>query len=133
MPQGHQFKFLVENADPLALHEWIRSESTNLPASKVDPTKMDATRRWGLTLACNCQLNNIRIRITNEGDPGDTQAWYRQPVSLEVIVSLSLKLKDPELFGAAITMDPVRLSLAAWKEIGSLMDLPSFLSSYRKW
>ena len=131
IPEGHRFKFLVENAEPLQIDEWLGSEYVSL--SNMDSIKMDSTRRWGVLLACKTRLDNIRHWTTHEWNRTDSEAWCRQAQSLLVIVRICLKIRDTEAFGAAITMDPMMLSVAGWKEIGSTMELAKFVTSYRKW
>ena len=126
MPEGHRFKFLAENADPQALHEWIEAEVADLHLSGVDLTKMNKTKLWGLELACKTQLNNISRLIASDKKRRCPRAWYWQ--TLDPILCVSLRLRDPDLFGHAVTLHPSRLSLSKWEEIGSTMELADFMS-----
>ena len=131
MPEGHKFRFLIDKAEPPAIHEWLLTESADL--TKVVSIKADATRRWGLALACKTQLNHIRRFIAHEWKRGDSEGWFLQAKFLRVIIRVSLKLRDSDLFGSAITMDPMLISVAAWKEVGSTMEIRQSLLPYRKW
>ena len=126
MPQGHRFKFLNENVDPLTLQEWIESESADFQLPEGDPTKMEKRKLWGLAQACKSQLNNIYTWLTSNLNGRDPDEWYRQSHTLEAIVRVSIMLRDPVLFGEAITLNPAMLSLVKWEEIGCTIDLTNF-------
>ena len=131
MPAGYQFQFMAENMKPISLHHWLISESANLSTTEVNPTEKEATRRWGIALTCKYQLASVRSWMNRNGR--DSGQWWVQAKVLEVVVTVSLKLRDSDLFGAAITTNPMMISLEEWKTIGSTMELAKFRSSYRKW
>ena len=130
MPEGYRFKFLTENANSQALHEWIKAQLTDLQPSRLHLTGTDTNVRWGLTLACKTQLTSIDTWIASGLDRENPEAWNRRSNQLEAIVSASLRLGDPDLFGKAINLNPRMLSLTEWIEVGNTMELASF-SSYR--
>ena len=129
MPEGFRFRFLTENADPQALHDWIKAESANLRQSETDLSGPDPNARWGLALACKTQLNNITTCFAGELDKGDPTVATRYSDMLGAVVCASLRLQDPELFQMAVTLNPKMLFLTMWEEIGSMMD-PVQFSSY---
>ena len=131
LPKGHQFKFLAKIAEPSDLNGWIKTESANLSAPE-DPAT-DASRRSAMTLACNLQLENLRRWVANGRKHGDSEAWVRQTKLLDEVIDASLDLRDSNIFGSAIIMDPMMIGVAQWKQIGRKMDLVNFRSSYRKW
>lgn len=131
MPEGYRFKFLTENANSQALHEWIKTQSTGLLPPRLDLTGTDTNVRWGLTLACKTQLKNIDTWIASGLDRGNPEAWDRRSNQLEAIVRASLRLGDPDLVEKAITLNPKMLPLTGWIEVGKMMELANF-SSYRK-
>ena len=131
LPKGHQFQFLAETAEPLPLSDWIQAESGNLSAPEEIATGV--TRPWGVTIACQIQLNHIRRWMVNERKHGDSDAWVQQTKILNVVIDASLDLGNSDLFGSAMTVEPLMISLGQWKQIGRKMDLVNFRSSYRKW
>lgn len=130
MPEGYRFKFLTENANSQALHEWIKQQSTDIQPSRLDLTGTDTNVRWGLTLACKTQLKNIDTWIDSGSDRGNPEAWVRRSNQLEAIVRASLRLRDPDLFEKAINLNPRMLPLTKWIEVGHTIELANF-PSYR--
>ena len=133
MPGAQDFDFMVEIANPEGLHNWIMSESALLSASGVDATEVEADRRRGLRTACKIQFHNIRRWVETKGKLVNTKGWYQQAKFLELVLVVSLKVRDSELFGDAILSGPEMLSLASWKMIGVAMNGADFSPSYRKW
>lgn len=130
MPEGYRFRFLTENADLQALHDWIKEQSAELQLSENDLTGADPNVRWGLTLACKTQLNNISTSFASKLGQGDPTVVSRYSEMLGAVVCASLRLQDPELFQMAVTHNPRMLPLTVWEEIGRQMDLAQS-SSYR--
>ena len=128
MPQGCKFKFLTENLDPQELHEWITTQTADLQQSGLDRAATDQNVRWGLAQACKTQLNNIATWIAQDLCDKKPQMRNQQTSMLEAVVCGSLRLRDPGLFGKAITLDPYMLPLTKWEEVGSMMELTNFLS-----
>lgn len=128
MPEGYRFRFLTENADLQALHDWIKEQSAELQLSENDLTGTDPNVRWGLTLACKTQLNNISTSFASKLGQGDPVTRYSE--MLGAVVCASLRLQDPELFQMAVTHNPRMLPLTVWEEIGRQVDLAQS-SSYR--
>ncbi len=139
MPEGHRFKFLTDNADPQALHDWIKIQLADLQPSQVTLAGSDTDTRsdlagtdpnvhWGLALACKTQLNNIAIWFASDPNRVDPDQSKRQSQMLEAVVCASLRLRNPDLFERAVTWYPRMLSLTNWEEVGSMMDLADFLS-----
>ena len=128
MPEGHRFQFLTENADPQALHEWIKTQSTDLQLSAGDLTGTGTNGRWGLIFACKTQLNNIRTWVAGALNGGTPEAWDWQSTQLEAIICASLMIRSPDLFEMAITLDPRLLPLTKWERVGSTMKLAGFWS-----
>ena len=128
MPEGYRFKFLTENADPQALHDWINTQLLDAQSSEMDLAKADPNVRWGLTLACKNQLKNIDTWLFRELRRGNNEDYHRQADMLKVVVRASLRLQDIELFQKAITLSPRMLKLPFWEEVGSMMDLGNIFS-----
>lgn len=127
MPETYRFKFLIVNADAHALHDWIISQSADLQPSENALAEADP-KRWGLKLACTTQLNNVDEWLTSSLGPRDARECSSQCELLGVVVCASSKLRSPELFHHAVLVNPGMLSLTAWEEIGSTIDLRHFLS-----
>lgn len=131
MPEGYRFKFLTENTDPQALHEWIETQLQDLQVSELNPAGADGEDpnvRWGLALACKTQLNNIGTLFADSVSHGNPTELNRQSGMLETVVCASLRLRDLDLFKEAVTLNPRMLSLEFWEEIGGTMDLANFFS-----
>lgn len=126
MPEAHRFRFLTENADPPALHDWIKTISAEIEPSKMDLAKTDPNKLWGLKLACKTQLNNIKTWLANPASHGFPQEADRMSDMLEATVSTSLILRDPDLFEKAVRLNPRMLSLARWEKVGSIVELAQF-------
>ncbi len=119
MPEGYRFRFLTENAKPQALHGWINTHT-------VDAQPSAPNVRWGLTLACKNQLNNIDTWLVKDFSRGNNEEYFRQSDMLKAVVRASLRLQDLGLFQKAITLSPRMLKLSFWEEVGSMMDLGNF-------
>lgn len=130
MPEGYRFKFLTDNADPQALHEWINAQSADFQPSDTDPTEVDPNVRWGLTLACKTQMNNIGTWFASGSGCTDPEVVQRYSGMLDAVVCASLRLRDYDLFQQAVTWNPRMVSLTMWGRVGSMMELSHF-SSYR--
>lgn len=128
MPEGYRFKFLTANADPEALHDWIKTQSADLPPSETDLAGADPNARWGLGLACKTQLNNIGAWLTTGSSRGIVREHKEQSAMLEAVFRASIRLRDSDLFQKAVTLNPSMLSLDMWEELGSTMELAQFVS-----
>ena len=128
MPEEYRFRFLTENADPQALHEWIQTQSADLQPSGTDLTGTDTNVGWGLALACKIQLNNISTYVASRSSSRDPEEWDGQSNLLQAVVCTSLRLRDPDLFEKAVTLNPRMLPVTKWEEVGSTMELADFLS-----
>ena len=128
MPETYRFKFLIVNAKDQALHDWIVSQSAELQPSEIARAEADPNVRWGLKLACKTQLSNINEWLSNNLSPRDARECSSQCELLGAVVCASSKLRSPELFHYAVLLNPGMLSLTAWEEIGSTIDLRHFLS-----
>ena len=128
MPETYRFKFLIVNAESQALHDWIVSQSADLQPSEIALAEADPNVRWGLKLACNTQLSNVNEWLSSDLSPRDSRECSSQCELLGAVVCASSKLRSPELFHYAILLNPGMLSLTAWEEIGSTIDLRHFLS-----
>ena len=128
MPETYRFKFLIVNAKAQALHDWIVSQSADLQPSEIALAETDPNVRWGLKLACKTQLSNINEWLSSSLSPRDAQECSSQCELLGAVVCTSSKLRSPELFHYAVLLNPGMLSLTAWEDIGSTIDLRHFLS-----
>ena len=130
MPEGYRFKFLTDNADPQALHDWIETQSADFPPPGTDPAGAESNARWGLVLACKTQLDNIGTWIASGSGWGDPEVVKQHSGMLDAVVCASLRLRDSDLFKTAVTRYPRMISLTMWERVGSMMELAHF-SSYR--
>ncbi|CAD6571107.1 MAG: hypothetical protein ASARMPRED_004203 [Alectoria sarmentosa] len=130
MPEGYQFQFLTDNADPEELHDWIKTQSASMQLLEKDLAAADPNLRWGLTLACKAQLKNISIWLETFYGPNsshqDLQESVRQSGMLETVFHASVRLQDADLVQEAVALGPRRLSLTMWEEVGSTMELSHF-------
>ena len=128
MPEEYRFRFLTENADSQALHEWIKTQSADLRPSGTELTGPGTNVGWGLALACKTQLNNISTYVASRSNGRDLEEWDGQSDLLQAVVCASLRLRDPDLFEKAVTLNPRMLPVTKWEEVGSTMELADFLS-----
>ncbi len=126
MPEGYRFKSLTENAKPQARHDWINTQLVDAQSSEMGLARADTNVRWGLTLACKNQLNNIDTWLVKDLSRGNNEEYFRQSDMLEKVVRASMRLQDLGLFQKAITLSPRMLKLSFWEEVGSMMDLGNF-------
>lgn len=132
MPAGYRFNFLIDNADPDVLHDWINTQSAGIQPSEMDLAGAVPNMRWGLTLACKTQLKNIGTQLdtVHNGNAShqDHEESIRQTEMLGAVVRASLRLQDANLVQKAVAIAPRWLSLTMWEEVGSTMNLANFFS-----
>ena len=128
MPTEYRPKFLKDYADPEGLHQWIESQSRDLPKFNEVLTETRSKAVRSLILACEIQLDEIAHWCASGLDHGGSKAQGRRSSMLEAVICASLRIPDSKLFGKAVTLFPRMLSLKSWAETGGALDLVNFLS-----